>query len=128
MSGLSEKQLSSLRKKLDKREAELSAELASINNEALDDSTRLPTLEAGDTADQAEARTHETMSDDEARRDALELRQIADAKSRMRNGRYGRCIDCGTEIPRERLEVQPASERCVHCQRVYEAHHRTGTA
>ncbi|MBO9650870.1 MAG: TraR/DksA family transcriptional regulator [Variovorax sp.] len=123
MTGLSEKQLASLRKKLDRREAELSAELASINNEAMEESAHLPPLEAGDTLDQAEARTHETIRDGEALRDALELRRIADARARMRNGSYGRCIDCGTQIPRERLEVQPSSERCVPCQRLYEAHH-----
>ena len=126
MTGLSEKQLASLRKKLDRREAELSAELASINSEAMEESARLPPLEAGDTVDQAEARTHETVRDGEARRDALELRRIADARGRMRNGSYGRCIECGMQIPRERLEVQPFSERCVPCQRIYEAHHPLG--
>ncbi|SCK16071.1 transcriptional regulator, TraR/DksA family [Variovorax sp. HW608] len=128
MTGLSEKQLASLRKKLDRREAELAAELASINSEAMEEAVRLPPLEAGDTADQAEARTLEAVRDGEALRDALELRRIADARERMRNGSYGRCIDCGVQIPRERLEVQPSSERCVPCQRLYEAHHRPGNA
>ena len=94
----------------------------------MDDSSRLPLLESGDAADQAETRTHETIRDNEARRDALELRRIADARERMRNGSYGRCIDCGAQIPRERLEVQPSSERCVGCQRLYEAHRPPGNA
>lgn len=128
MTGLSEKQLASLRKKLDRREAELAAELASINDEAMEEASRLPPMEAGDAVDQAEVRVHETVRDGEALRDALELRRIADARERMRNGRYGRCIDCHTQIPRERLEVQPSSERCVPCQRRYEAHRAPGHA
>lgn len=120
MAELSEKQMASLRKKLDKREAQLSAELAAINNEAIEGVLRLPRLEAGDAADQAEATTHETIRDAEKHRDAFELRQIAGAKERMRNGSYGRCIDCGAPIPRARLEVQPFSERCVPCQESFE--------
>ncbi|MBO9513612.1 MAG: TraR/DksA family transcriptional regulator [Variovorax sp.] len=120
MTGLSDKQLAALRKRLDKRELELSAELAAINSEAIDGPARVPQEEVSDLADLGEAATRETVRQAEKDRDALELRQIAAAKERMRQGRYGLCIDCGAPIPRARLEVQPASERCVPCQEAFE--------
>jgi DnaK suppressor protein len=38
------------------------------------------------------------------------------ALDRIEAGRYGRCLDCGHEIPDGRLEAQPAASRCVGCQ------------
>ncbi len=52
-----------------------------------------------------------------------EIRRIERALERLREGSYGRCIDCGTEIDLPRLEVEPAAERCVDCQRRYEQTH-----
>lgn len=33
----------------------------------------------------------------------------------MDAGRYGTCINCGTDIPEARLEARPMSTRCVDC-------------
>lgn len=30
------------------------------------------------------------------------------------------CIDCGEEIPAERLKAVPGTVRCLHCQNEYE--------
>jgi len=38
------------------------------------------------------------------------------ALDRIEAGRYGKCVDCGHDIPEGRLEVQPAACRCVGCQ------------
>jgi RNA polymerase-binding protein DksA len=50
----------------------------------------------------------------------LSLREaVADidaALARLANGTYGTCVDCGTEIPAERLEVRPQATRCLGCQ------------
>lgn len=39
----------------------------------------------------------------------LALRQIAE-------GVYGRCLQCGTDIPMERLQAKPSVSLCVSCQ------------
>jgi len=52
-----------------------------------------------------------------------EIRRIERALERIREGSYGRCIDCGVEIDLPRLEAEPAAERCVDCQRRYEQTH-----
>jgi len=48
-----------------------------------------------------------------------ESRDVAAMESalvRIRSGSYGQCIDCGEEIEVERLEANPAAERCYSCQ------------
>lgn len=49
-------------------------------------------------------------------REAAELRDVEAALERLRGGRYGKCIECGGEIDRERLLVNPAAQRCIQCQ------------
>jgi DnaK suppressor protein len=43
------------------------------------------------------------------------------ALARLAKGDYGRCVDCGKEIPRERLEAIPEAIRCIEDQARYEA-------
>jgi DnaK suppressor protein len=38
------------------------------------------------------------------------------ALTRIEASRYGRCVDCGHEIPEGRLEARPDASRCVGCQ------------
>ena len=51
------------------------------------------------------------------------IREIRAALTRMDDGSYGICGDCGTDIPLARLQVQPAALRCIACQERYEARH-----
>jgi RNA polymerase-binding transcription factor DksA len=43
------------------------------------------------------------------------IREIDRALSRMANGTYGRCEDCGHAIPYQRLRALPATAVCVDC-------------
>jgi DnaK suppressor protein len=47
--------------------------------------------------------------------------RVREALARIEAGTYGRCVDCGTELPDERLEVRPEASRCVNCQQRAEA-------
>ena len=48
---------------------------------------------------------------------ALVLRPaVLAALSRIDEGSYGRCVDCGHVIPAPRIEVRPGTARCVPCQ------------
>ena len=53
-------------------------------------------------------------------RDASELTAVGRAIERLRDGSYGRCVECDLEIEPGRLEVLPQAERCSHCQELYE--------
>ena len=38
------------------------------------------------------------------------------ALTRMKDGSYGLCVDCGKPVPDGRLEARPDASRCVACQ------------
>jgi DnaK suppressor protein len=44
-----------------------------------------------------------------------EISALDRAASRLRAGTYGRCGNCGSEIPDARLEALPAAETCLNC-------------
>jgi DnaK suppressor protein len=58
-------------------------------------------------ADRTEAVLHSARS----QRD-----EVVAALARIDEGAYGRCVDCGHEIPEGRLEARPEAARCVNCQ------------
>ena len=43
--------------------------------------------------------------------------EIAAALDRIERGTFGRCEECGKEIPRERLNALPYTRHCVACAR-----------
>lgn len=45
------------------------------------------------------------------------LADIDAAEQRLRNGDYGACTQCGTDINAERLGALPATSMCVRCAR-----------
>lgn len=47
--------------------------------------------------------------------------RVKEALARVDAGTYGRCVDCGKELPAERLEARPEAARCVDCQQRAEA-------
>ncbi|MEQ8433150.1 MAG: TraR/DksA C4-type zinc finger protein [Oceanicaulis sp.] len=50
----------------------------------------------------------------DARR-AGELRRIDAALTRIEEGEYGWCVECGEAIGEKRLEIDPAAPRCRDC-------------
>jgi DnaK suppressor protein len=42
--------------------------------------------------------------------------EVLDALARMDAGTYGKCENCGQEIPIERLEALPSARLCVTCK------------
>jgi RNA polymerase-binding transcription factor DksA len=48
---------------------------------------------------------------------------VEQALERLAAGKYGICVDCGKEIPAERLKAMPEAIRCVEDQRRFEATH-----
>lgn len=60
------------------------------------------------------------LADDEALEgvdDVLraEAQQVRLALTRIDNGTYGTCANCGDAIPLDRLEAQPTATRCIKC-------------
>jgi DnaK suppressor protein len=42
--------------------------------------------------------------------------EVLAALARIEEHTYGRCVDCGGEIPEGRLDARPDAARCVGCQ------------
>ena len=42
--------------------------------------------------------------------------EVVAALARIEDNTYGRCTDCGSDIPEGRLEARPDAARCVNCQ------------
>jgi RNA polymerase-binding transcription factor DksA len=45
------------------------------------------------------------------------LEEIASALDRIQQGTFGRCEECGTAIPKARLQALPYTRHCVACAR-----------
>jgi DnaK suppressor protein len=94
--------------------------------EELDSSTRTLTGENGDTGELSHVDQHpaEIASElTEMERDdamlavvAAQREEVVAALARLDDGTYGRCVQCGTDLPEERLEARPEAARCVNCQ------------
>ena len=119
---LTDRKRQDLRRQLEERAQALVAEL----REAAD-ALPGPATDQGsnveDGAEQGERRTSAALRGAEQDRDAAELREIRTALTRMDDGSYGVCADCGTDIPLARLQAQPAALRCIACQERFEARH-----
>jgi RNA polymerase-binding protein DksA len=79
-------------------------------------------LEEG-VGDRADASTADQLADltlADIDRHTQELDAIRQALQRIREGRYGLCIDCGTTIPAARLQANPLALRCLVCQEKWE--------
>jgi RNA polymerase-binding protein DksA len=119
MAAVQADQVRRVRARLEERVAVLGREIASKSDPAA------PTGEAtgpvvDDLAARGEELTRQMVTDAERARDAAELRDIEAALTRLRQGSYGECVDCGVDIAPARLEAQPAAARCIECQSAYE--------
>lgn len=121
MTSLTIEKLDHLKSLLDQREASLRKDIqreVSLQDDYADLASEVP-----DPGDSSFANLAVDLGNAAVSRDLKELRAIKAARSRMEQETYGVCIECGYEIPYERLEAQPAAERCAPCQDVYEKTH-----
>jgi DnaK suppressor protein len=79
---------------------------------------------SGDMVDAALDSVQDEISSQLAEVESRELTRIEYALERMRNGHFGTCEGCGTNIPMARLNALPYATLCINCQREAE---RPGT-
>lgn len=119
MKGLDARQLARLRGELERLKVAARAGVRRATDELSgEDADTVRDLGlAGDSA-LAEAEFHRDVAGAGQFRAALAA--IVAAESRLANGEYGFCEDCGEAIGFARLEAQPAASRCVKCQEIAE--------
>ena len=101
-----------VRKRLEAACAELDRSIAVLRSEQPVSRADFPQdeVDAGTSlaeGDRAEAVLASAMS---------QRTEILAALSRIQDGSYGTCADCGRPIPEGRLEARPEAARCVACQ------------
>jgi len=121
---LTSKQTEELRKRVEKRRAELMAELREDAARARDEPYSEHAGIAPDSGDESVATLIADLDQADLTRDLDELRAIDAAWQRIRDGSYGICIDCGGDVGYERLKANPAAARDVRCQERHEKTYR----
>lgn len=122
MSKLTTAQLTTIESLLDRRERKLQDALHADDAED-PEQPATPKPEVGDIVDAGDANFRIGMEHAERQRDQEELEAIDTARTRIAEGGYGNCIECGKPIPLKRLKAQPTATRCVACQSTYEKRH-----
>lgn len=64
-----------------------------------------------------DAMQQQAMAQATGRRRQAGQARIAAALQRMAEGEYGYCVECGEEIARARLDLDPAIPTCLSCAR-----------
>ena len=117
---LTPKQSEELRKRVEKRRAELIAELREDAARARDEPYSEHAGIAPDTGDESVATLMADLEQADLSRDLEELRAMDAAWQRIKDGSYGVCVDCGGDVGYERLKANPAASRDVRCQERHE--------
>jgi DnaK suppressor protein len=110
----SAEELASYRSALQARLATLRREIAADRERVAEDIEDARAVQ--DSKDQAGSTVQAGVDEAEWVRDVDEERAVRAALQRIEQGAFGRCIDCGEPIGRQRLAVQPAAARCAGCQ------------
>ena len=77
-----------------------------------------------DLEERAAGISNQWVDDRIAGHDGNLIEKIDLALERLEDGSYGKCMNCGDEIPTARLEVKPSVSLCVKCQEAKEPNGR----
>ena len=126
MSSLTPDEIQKFKQQLEQRREqliqEIRADIVETDNKNFSDMTG----RVRDAGDESLAIQLSDFNISTAEKQAAELRQVEAALQRIKEGTYGKCVDCGGDIPRKRLEVYPTAERCTYCQMRWENIHGGG--
>ncbi len=117
----------SLKRTLAERRRETSREIQDKLREVRADAERKETSEELDAGGISEADTQQDIAFALIQMKAETLDQINQALSRLDEGAYGYCLECGEEIPERRLRALSFAIRCKDCEEAMEvAEERVG--
>lgn len=120
MADFTSEQTERVKKLLDEREARLREE---IREELIRSGEEHYIDLATMVADPGDASVADLLSDLDVAvvdRQIQEIRDIEAARQRIKDGSFGTCIECGTDIAYERLLAYLTAKRCIDCQSVHE--------
>ena len=110
-----------LKQMLDGRRREIQAEVQGKMRGVREEGTWGGRLnEVLDTVESAEADIQEEIEFALVQMKSETLNKINDAVTRLEQGDYGDCFDCGEEIAEKRLRALPFAVRCKDCEEARE--------
>ncbi len=109
---MDKKKLDSFKKKLETRQQDLRRMVSrtEADGRSMDESS------AQDIADKAASSYTKEFLFHQSNNDRQLLQMVENALSRIREGTFGECISCGTEIGAKRLDAVPWTRHCIECQ------------
>jgi DnaK suppressor protein len=122
---LTEEQVRELKSMVERRRAALAREFGQDLNRVREDGLDNVVGAVPDPGDESVQSLIQDLDQAEASRDLSELRTLDAARTRMDDGSYGICSNCGQDIGFERLRANPGAERCIRCQALFEKTHGT---
>ena len=111
--------LTTLRDSLTLRLLELRADVHAAE-QARRELTGSSVHEVTDRKDEAARQSIADLDGQQEQRDLDEMAGVQAALQRLDTTTYGDCSDCGEPIFFQRLQVQPAAQRCAPCQAAFE--------
>jgi DnaK suppressor protein len=109
---MEKKKLDSFRKRLETRQQELRRMVTRTEQ----DGRTVDEDSAQDIADRAASSYTKEFLFHQTNNDRQLLQMVENALSRIREGTFGECISCGTDINAKRLEAVPWTRHCIECQ------------
>ena len=109
---MDKKKLENFRKQLETRQQELRKIVARTEQDGRDADVGT----AQDIADRAANSYTKEFLFHQSNNERQLLQMVEGALGRMREGVFGECINCGSEINAKRLEAVPWTRYCIACQ------------
>lgn len=109
--------LSHYKERLLAKEQELLAEIQRLQAEAREPREG----EVRDEIDEVTSDGARATAFEESTREWQTLQQVREALQRIEDGTFGKCIDCGRQIPPARLEAVPWAVYCLEDQEKHDA-------
>ncbi len=125
MPTLQPSQATELKARMRERAAQLRGEIRDVLERSNDETHANIAERARDIEDDSFSNLIVDLNYADIDRDADELRRIDSALTRLSDGSYGTCTNCGQDIPLARLNAEPTAERCIRCQELFEKTHAT---
>jgi DnaK suppressor protein len=110
--------ITELKEKLLQEKTRIEEELGRIAKPTQDATEYITTFEDIGEGEDENATEVKDYTDNLALETTLEkqLKDVLEALERINSNTYGKCENCGTEIPLERLQVFPSAKTCIKCQ------------
>jgi DnaK suppressor protein len=119
--GASRSRYADLKDMLDERRREIHAEVQGKMRGVREEGSWGGKLnEVLDAVESAEADIQEELEFSLVQMKSETLSKITDALTRLEQGTYGNCFDCGDEIAEKRLRALPFAVRCKDCEQARE--------